>query len=509
MQSKTRLYVLAVACLALTGCGSDDNTAVATATAPVFEASACEMTLPDGQDPAHVTCGFVTVPENRSRSDSRKVKLAVAVLHATGPSPAADPIIHLGPGLGPLLDSLMQAFTADFAAPLQSSRDLVFIDQRGTGRSTPSLACPEVATLNDAWAVVRTAEADNAFLKQELLACHDRLVAEGVDLGGYTTASLAADARDVLRALGYTRWNLYGWSQSTRIAQLLMRDSPPGEIRSVVLDSPIPISRPHIAESAAHTERALELLVADCIADVTCKPAFPNLESTIFGLLPALNASPITVEPTDPSTGESFRVVYTGDRLATSFSVALADTRFIALVPLLARQISQRRLGFFTMVLSQFAGYTFGDALGESVVCQDQYPMITAEVLARANEGINPDLARPLAIGLVDHCRYWSGITPIAGPPAPVVSEIPTLLLAGQYDPTTPPEYAHELAVTLHRSTVVEFRGHGHGQLYVADGPPGQPTCAMSVTAQHFADPERPVDASCAAALPPPHFFGT
>jgi len=89
------------------------------------------------------------------------------------------------------------------------------------------------------------------------------------------------------------------------------------------------------------------------------------------------------------------------------------------------------------------------------------------------------------------------------------VSDLPTLILSGEYDPATPPDYAYELAATLHNSAVVELRGHGHGELYASDSPPGQSNCAMNVMAQFVDDPAREPDSSCAALLPSPHFAGS
>jgi len=479
-----------------------------------FESTACDPTVvPDGQDPGHMRCGFAIVPENRSRHNGHTIRLAVAVLRATGPSPAPDPIVHLGPGLGPILDGLMQMFTADFAAPLQASRDLVFFDIRGSGRSTPSLACPEVLTLSDAYADQQSIEADTARDAASLLACHDRLAADGTDFADYTTAGIAADARDILRTLGYQQWNLYGWSQSTRIAEVLMRDSPAGEIRSVVLDSPIPLSRAHIAEHAAHLERVLRLIIRDCAADAGCAQAYPNLEQTMFGVFPALNAAPLTIEPTDPATGEPFRIVLSGDRLLNILVIALQSTAIIPFAPILAQELASHDTSLFTAGAAQLAGVSQGDAMSQSVICQDQAPLMTPAVLARALEGVDPNIAHAVREGVVGlviaPCSGWTGVTPISDPPPPLTSDLPTLILSGEYDPATPPDYAHELAATLSNGAVVEFRGHGHGELYVIDAPTGQISCAMRVMAEFVADPSHAPDTSCAAALPPPHFVGT
>src|SRR6185369_3491638 len=123
---------------ALHGCSDGTPPVVAT-----FESATCEMPLPEGQVAANVRCGWLTVPENRHRPGGRAIKLAVVILAATGPSPEPDPLVILSGGPGQwAIDSVLPRFSGDFAAPIQSKRDIVIFDQRGSGRSRPALNCP-------------------------------------------------------------------------------------------------------------------------------------------------------------------------------------------------------------------------------------------------------------------------------------------------------------------------------------------------------------------------------
>lgn len=195
------------------------------------------------------------------------------------------------------------------------------------------------------------------------------------------------------------------------------------------------------------------------------------------------------------------------DVFATILQLAMQATTIVPFVPILFEQLAGSDVSIFTVGAAQLAGSPQGDGTGFSILCHDFVPLVTPEVLAAAAQGVNPDLVRALQQGTVDlfagPCPGWTGITPISSPPAPVTSDLPTLVLSGEYDPSSPPAYAHEVAATLGRSTVVEFSGHAHGQLYVAD------SCAMNVIAQFIADPAHEPDTSCAAAIPPPHFVGS
>src|SRR5262245_61516536 len=129
---------LAALCVLGAGCGGDDCCGDTTPFVATFESAPCEIEVPEGQNPSNVECGWLTVPENRRRPAGRTIKLAVVTLKATGSAPEPDPLVILGGGPGQwAIDSLLSRFTGDFAAPIQTTRDIVIFDQRGSGRSQP------------------------------------------------------------------------------------------------------------------------------------------------------------------------------------------------------------------------------------------------------------------------------------------------------------------------------------------------------------------------------------
>src|SRR5262245_44608151 len=151
---------LTLLCMLCAAC-SDSGVDVTTAFVATFESASCEMPPPDGQDPANVRCGWLTVPENRQHPEGRAIKLAVVILAATGPNPQPDPLVILSGGPGQwAIASVLRNFTGDFAAPIQLHRDVVFFDQRGSGRSQPALNCPEVMRYQDALGILTTTDED-------------------------------------------------------------------------------------------------------------------------------------------------------------------------------------------------------------------------------------------------------------------------------------------------------------------------------------------------------------
>ena len=204
---------------------------------------------PGWEEEHRVDCGWLRVPESRQRPGGRSLSLWVAIARADEGSERREPLlyIHGGPGIG-TVDTRFPSFTEHPTWPrLRARRDLVFFDQRGTGRSRPEI-CSDLDETLDALSVedpparVALDRAVAAFS-----TCRARLLAEGMDFAAYNSRATAADAEDLRRALGYPAWNVYGVSYGTWVAMELMR-SHPGGLRSVILDSPYPPNSPFWAE---------------------------------------------------------------------------------------------------------------------------------------------------------------------------------------------------------------------------------------------------------------------
>ena len=507
MRSVLRLVVSVAFCLACVACGENDDTSPPVTTMPRLERAACDFTLPQGQTAATVDCGSVIVQEDRNRSNGRTVRIPFIVLKATDPHPAGDPIVYLHGGPGDPILELIQSFGAGPFAPFQAQRDLVFFDQRGTGRSEPSLDCPEWRDAFSTFlAEAQTVEEDAAALLTAMRTCHGRLMADGVNFAAYTSSASAHDLKDLMIALGYREWNVYGGSYGTRLALTAMRDAPQG-IRSVGLDSTVPVQENLIATFAANFQRSLDTLFAGCAKDPACNAAFPNLEQTFFDLVDRLNRAPVTLRPKNPMTGEPFTVVVTGDRLLFGIQQALYRRDLIPLLPVVITSAAKGRYSLLTEGIAAVAvPSTIAWGMNYSIQCGEEAPFITPEILAAATNGVREEVKK---VGLAyytqltfDVCAFWGSSPPATIENEPVVSDIPTLVLAGEYDPITPPAYGRLVAQTLSHSSFFELPGFAHG----LDLSPG---CVNEIVTAFLNDPTQPLDGSCVAALPPPHFLGT
>jgi pimeloyl-ACP methyl ester carboxylesterase len=459
---------------------------------------------------AGVKCGALTVPEDRANPNGPAVRLAFAVLKATGAHPVPDPVVYLSgdPGAVALTGDL-QSWSATFAAPVQSRRDLVFFDQRGTGLSTPALNCPELtdAQRADLATDLRGVQVGEALDAAET-ACHARLKLNGTNFAGYSSAASAADIADLMAALGYKQYNLIGVSYGSRLALTLMRDRPQ-HIRSVVLDSALPPQVNWQIDEAGNVQRALDGIISACAAQPSCNAAYPNLGKTYSELVSSANRDPIVVDQMGPE-GRTDRIVVNGSRVVAAAAFALNRTDLIPLLPLGLHRIAKGETTILELLVQQVASQndTAAQAAAESVECNEDTPFYSSSALADAIKGVDASII-DAQIGITSQasleralalCATWGTPEPSAVEHQAVHSDIPTLILAGSLDAATPPAWAKLAAQTLTRSYVLEFTATGHQVLFA------RPDCAMRVIAAFVADPSRRPDTGCIGQIAPLSF---
>jgi pimeloyl-ACP methyl ester carboxylesterase len=227
------------------------------------------------------TFGYLQVPENRNKANSNTIQLPVYIFKSRSKTPKPDPVIYLVGGPG---SSIMGAVPYMNYYQYLDDRDFILLEQRGTTYAQPHLACPEWAeAVFQSRLPGRTDEQSDSLFRQAALDCRDRLLGEGVDLNGYNTREIAADVEALRQALGIEQYNLLTLSYGTKIAQTLLRDYPEG-IRSVVMDSPLPLEVNYDEESVGNLLESWELIFRDCENDPECKKAFPNLKERFFSV---------------------------------------------------------------------------------------------------------------------------------------------------------------------------------------------------------------------------------
>jgi pimeloyl-ACP methyl ester carboxylesterase len=414
-----------------------------------------------------VRCGTVSVPEARDgTSTSRLVQLAVVIVKSDSPTPEPDPLVFLqgGPGGGgtDFTVTLAGRMGGPLAAVL-AKRDVLSIDQRGTGRSIPLLDCPEAAPgamMPPPMGMVMDMGAAAA-----LGRCRARLVGSGVDLNQYTTAAAADDVDDVRKALGHKQWNLLGGSYGTRLALEVVRRHPEG-VRTLLLDSVSPPDVDLLGEAGPNSLRALEVVFKGCAAQAECARAYPELGKAFTQVIGGLNTTPASLlGGLLPLDGDTFLQVAL---------LLLRSPATAAELPEIVFQAQDKRYTVVERLLLQLVmsmgggGGAAGIAMGLhlSVMCADYLPFTSREAIDMRALAISPELRGPLvraSLGYLENCKVWN-VRP--SPPAaaqPVTSPVQSLVLAGSLDPATPPAWAERASKTLSASHYFELKGVSHG----------------------------------------------
>jgi pimeloyl-ACP methyl ester carboxylesterase len=439
-----------------------------------FEHAPCKFSIPTGEN---ADCGYLTVPESRTQTNGRTIRLPVAVLKSSSAERKPDPIVYLDGGPG--ADTLQELAPLDEALkPLLAGRDLVVFDQRGAGYSEPSLDCPEITQLNyDDLKQQFTVDQRVAQDAESVTRCHNRLVSKGIDPALASSAESATDVNDLRLALGYDRWNLYGVSYGTKLALTVMRDFPQG-VRSVVLDSVYPLQANLYTASPEDFDRALKVLFESCAADAHCSSAYPNLEAAFYETVRTLNEKPVILALGGGIFGRPIEgAVIDGDWFAAFMFQSLYSTQLIPLLPQAIFDTRHQNWGLLTTMADGYLQDANGLSPGMylSVQCGEELPFTTREAAIAAADA-NPQLSsfnEYKAKSIFASCEVWQARAAASRENEAVTSDIPTLVLSGQFDPITPPAWGRMVAKDLSNSFYFEFPGVGHGVAFADECPGG------------------------------------
>ena len=470
---------------------------------PRFEAGPCAYTLGKGQvEGQSVVCGTVVAAAKHAAPGGATVRLPVAIYKALAATPAREMNVLLAGGPGQSDQIFATLLTADsaFYKAAAANNDTVIFDQRGTGKSQPSLQCPEVSGTTSQGFYLQ-AFADSPFVTA-MNRCRDRLTAAGVDLSAYTTTENAADVNDIRLALGYPAMNVIGGSYGTELGLAVARDFGPF-VRTNNLSSIVPLQLAWFYEPPQNFNRALNELFTDCAANAACAAANPDLKTAFQTTVARLDASPAILTITDPASGETAKAPLDG---ATFTGLLFQLTYSTSLVPFLPDMITRTSRGDYVwlqnllpLILNEGNDPT---ALGMhfSVVCSKDTSQARLNAALAADKGILPEVREALEPSLYEYstlCASWpsKGADPKAD--QPVKSDRPTVLVSGQFDPITPPRYADLVKATLTNAVSVVLPGGGHTPII-----PGEPVgnCGFTILATNIASPGAP-DTSCIAAL--------
>lgn len=463
---------------------------------PQYAPGPCPSDLPS-YVPAYagMSCGHLTVPENRYDAKDGDVVLTVGILHSDSPNPRPDPVVYLdgGPG-GSGIDKL----GLFLEHPILEDRDVILLGQRGTRYSAPSLECSGYRSL---FLQHLDDPPDSDDVRQQeleaLAECHRRFARDGVPLSAYDSAELAADVADLRVAMGIPEWNLLGISYGTRVALEVVRSHPEG-IRSVVLDSTYPPAIDGFGELAPNFQRGLDAMFAACEA-TDCAARYPDLRNRFYALLDRLERAPQRVDITTEN-GVATAVLWDADRVVDFVFRSLYDRDLTSELPYF---IAQFESGAFEEASEQLIDinaesiYAFSHGMYHSVQCRERDPFTDTAALDERLSSLDPNVARATSgRRYVESCEAWPVHPADPTQNEPVVSDVPTLVLAGEFDPITPPAWGELAASTLSRATYVFVPGIGHGAT--------PEDCPASIVVAFLDDPGGSPPTGCLAGMGPP-----
>lgn len=426
-------------------------------------------------------CHDVNVPLDPQHKDAGQLALHVAVAPAFRPIPNSDPVFVLAGGPGEAGSDVVVLLDSAFRR-MRATRDIVFIDQRGTGLSG-KLRCDgeQIDDANSERALDETVGKCVKGLKQPLSA--------------YTTANAAADIEQVRLALGYGKVNVFGGSYGTRLGQQYAR-SFPQSVRTLILDG---VAAPEqvIPAGAQDAQQALDGVFKRCAGDKACAQAYPQLQKEFDTLLARVNAGEVKLDFAHPRTMKRMQLPLTNLRFVSVVHSTLYSPQDSNRLPYIIHNAYEGNWGPFLARAYYASDFTPESSLSMplylAVVCAEDMPRLTDEArIADEKDSF-----------LRGHAGRIAAICPllkVPAAPAQAVSQIaaPTLLLSGDQDPVTPPRRAQSAAKAMSKAQLIVVPNAGHGVSRLG--------CMPRLMREFLDKPEQALDQSCLRDIAPMPF---
>jgi pimeloyl-ACP methyl ester carboxylesterase len=416
---------------------------------------------------------YLTVPENWDKPEGKKIKLAVAVLKSKSKTGNSNPVVFIegGPGAGDI-----KGIWTWLQHPLREKSDIVLIDLRGVGFSSPKF-CPELGEkFLEILAKNQNSTQDEQQKAVAAMACKQDLINRNIDINAYNSKSIAKDLNALKKALKYDNWNVYGVSYATYTAQVYANDFPQ-DIKTLILDSSIPdISKFYYNQNTSNYMNSLEKVFDACKNDPNCNKQYPNLESVYYETIEKLDKNPITVK-VDKKIVPGGLFTYNAEDFKVCIQQSLYRKKLIAVIPLLITQFNEGNKNTLSSLVAAFSGSLSLDyGLFYSTICNEALPYNSIEafnkdalkyknlkgglsfyksdflVSDKWNSGVNKSL---------NALNDLSGLSTLTAP---------VLVFSGGFDPVTPVANGKITTDKFKNAFLVNDPLAGHGPSFSENG---------------------------------------
>ena len=467
-------------------------------TIPRFEYS--DTFIIDVPKTQNIKFGYLIVLENRTKPNGKTLRLPVFILKSRSTNPKHDPILFTSGGPGS--SSVDAAKYGEYFSYLDD-RDFIVFEQRGTRYAQPNLACTELDSIkkNNIW--INLSDTEKIKIEvQAALRCQMRLLQSNNNLSTYNTKASADDIEDLRKVLGIKQLNLFSVSYSTKIAQVLLRDHPKS-IRSAVLDSPLPLWANYDETSLKFFNEKLNLLFSFCASDSVCNRVYPNLKNRFLRFIEKTNKKPIILPIKSPIDSSLIYISLEGYQIASFIN--LGNTWRLSGFPKFLDKVCNGEYN----VLEPFVYDLFSDnhrsmGMRLSVWCSEEYPFenLNKEIKQKDIPSQFYDMtsdAVPIEI-----CKIWKVERAKAIENKLFKTNVPVLLINGEFDPDTPTFWGEQLQQAFNNSYHFVFKGMSHTPTQNWDN-----NCGMELANSFFNDPFTQPKPKCFEDLKPISFDTT
>ncbi|MDH3903159.1 MAG: alpha/beta hydrolase [Xanthomonadales bacterium] len=452
-----------------------------------IEFSNCALALPGTNLTANARCGSLDVPENPEEPEGRKISLNIAIAPATGKTTEPDPVFFFagGPGQAASETWVMIRSTLN---KIRKSRDIVMIDQRGTGGSNKLECTSEVEEdLNK--------ELDLELVRTETAKCLAEL--DG-DPRFYTTTIAMGDYNRVREAMGYEKINIMGVSYGTRSAQVYLRLFAE-TVRTMTLDSVVPMQLALGQEHALMLDQSVKKVFEDCANDEVCNSLYPLQAEALNELFAQLRDEPQQITIINPVSGEEQEMRLTADTLGVAIRFLSYASETQAMIPLLVHEAlttgNLSRLATQAILTMTGLNEMLSKGMELSVMCSEDYPFF--DMSADYSDTLMGNLLLEI---VALQCKIWPAGEVSEGFHQAIESDLPVLLMSGERDPVTPPQYASQTAETFPNSLNLVARGQAHSVM--------KNVCLRNITTEFIQKGTvEGLDTSCVEQIQPSPFF--